>query len=61
MKTPQVKPSWEWGIWNGNNVMINRDSKPDSVSEHTLDLKDLADADTLKQVQEVLKKEKKEG
>jgi|TARA_R100001082_G_scaffold108548_2_gene83933 hypothetical protein len=31
MKTPQVKPSWKWGIWNGKNVMINSDSKPDSV------------------------------
>lgn len=22
MRTPQVKPDWEYGIWNGHNIMV---------------------------------------
>jgi len=59
MKTPQVDPPWKYGIWNGKNVMVNHNSKPDSVSKHTFDLKDLVDPDTYEQVKKVLKEEKK--
>ena len=22
MRTPQVEPDWEYGIWNGHNLMV---------------------------------------
>ena len=45
MKTPQVKPDWNYGIWNGRSVMVQDTHDPNYGDNTTCDLcKDVFDA-----------------
>jgi len=45
MKTPQVKPDWNYGIWNGRSVMVQDTHDPNYGDNTICDLcKDVFDA-----------------